>query len=530
MAEQSLFERVVGRAFNNTITRQVEVQVREELKKKASETPLIMQKEYKNFIPATTSNSAIMMYNWHRVVTIVEKLIQSNAVGKRFLEIIRDHVFGQGVEFNVSTTNEAFRPYLESANEEIRKTWQHPRNNFDAVIPTWIFEDAAYGEVAIPVETAKLTGDCWFGYLPVKNIASVNVSAFNYLDVLSIKVQNFTFKNTKRNEWKPIWQGHSETLNTVRYNSNEFEVDGDGEVKVDKKTNLPIPNLEYGRITGNVFFYRSLNTLSTIRGVGDLFHSLDQLLTFDQALIDVWNSYDTQRAVTWDMTIENGTQELIDKYAEMPLPTGNLPFVHDQRIKLEPKAPAIKVEDLSQIVRTFMVILCGSVGIPEFAMGDGSQTNVATAYEQMPTLYAKYTNRRKTWQSRLQQILRFILERKNEAGMLRNDKGEMKRFTIKELNDFMITVEFKPFERNNGSEMATMFSTLVQTLTVVKQNGWITDETAAKAARTQLTQFGVEIDEQVELADLKSERDKKAMLTGQSSSTGKPVDYTGVTR
>jgi hypothetical protein len=482
-----------------------------------------------NWVPVGGAPVQLSLANWHKCAQRNQKLSQQNGIYSRLLEIIKDNVWGLGVTVSVKAKTDEAKKYEHALRWAIDRFWRDPENNIETLLPAYIKEHAGYGEVAFPVRVNEQNGKVTLGYLPPLWIQDVQLNQNNVAEPLSLKTQNGTWKDSKKGG-KMKWIGEGHTYNVIRRNNDPYLRNDKGEVERDENK-LPIPNPDQNRLTGDIFYFRSLNNIGTARGYGDLVQVMDLCTNAEQFVYDFGEGYAIQQAYLWDLTIDGGTKKDIDAWSEMQVPVGQRFFAHNNKVHLEAKSPSLKAADATEFLRLLLRMILGSVGVPESGFADGSQTNVATAKEQMPMLYAKFNNRRSWWSGNLELVIRFVLEQANKAGKLYEyDESTKTEGVTVVLDDrifeqFDISVEFMPFERNNSDGLGATLSTLADALEQFKEQGWISSKTAAKVARNQLSTFGVDIDEKSE--DAAIAEDKKNAPVGAS---GEPIDMQDVAK
>lgn len=496
---------------------------------KAAEAPLAFGDPADGSMWRGSGNSALTPsneINYHKFLRTVERLLQTNGMFRRITEIIRDHVCGDGIERKVTARDKSLKKYEKSIHEILDEFWFDPRNNLEVNVPSYVFEDAATGEICLPVNVHE-GGYVTIGYIPPRLISNVNLIPFNSAEVHSIQVHEGsiwkTRKGGKRNPPKDYldWTGGEREFFPIRISNDMWERNTDGSIAKDEN-GIPKGNPNYGRLAGDVFYARNNNVIGSLRGVGDLFHVIDLVNYLDNAIELNLERYEIENAMVLDITVDGGAGDVANAQKEMSIPKAPVPWIHNKKISGNIIAPPQRQGDFATFMEKLTVLIGGSAGIPEFMLGYGGNTNVATAKEQAPALYAKFKNRRTRWQSILSQILRFVVERANEAGRIYETttvdgvetKGATRKLTHKELSQISIDAVFMPFERSNAQSNSEVLQSVAEAVDILVQKEHISKKTAKQIVRAQVGQMGLTIDAEDEEATIASEKANKTTVKG----------------
>jgi hypothetical protein len=482
-----------------------------------------------NYVPITGTGVPLIQLNWHRAATIMQKLIMQTGIAKRLHSAIRNYIVGEGLEWRVTTRDETLAPVIESIQEVLDAFVNHPRNNLKQRIHQIIFEHSAFGETCIPVHVDEFTGEVILRNMPVIWISEVLVNPMDADDVITLKTQQGQWKANKRMKDGGYmhWNKNEHLHNVVRYDFEQFILDDTGKVVVvtDDAGECKAINPNYGTISGDTFYFRSNNLLGSTRGWGDSFQVMDLMQALDQFLFDSANRLDMQASVVWDLEVDGNDTE-VQKWQNQPLPTGAKLFAHNKRVKLEAKSPQIKVEEFVNFIKLLRQLIAGSVGIPEYAMGYGGDTNVAT--EQAPVMNSEFNNRRTWWEQNLAFMFRFVVEQANKRGMLYaknpdpTKANETFKLTTKQLKKLEINVTFKPFNRSDLAKMSEALAALANALMAFEEQKYITHDVAMQVARQALATFGIDVSQESEEATLEDEANPTEVISEES---GEKLDY-----
>jgi hypothetical protein len=466
--------------------------------------------------------------NWLRSVERCERLVQQNGIFRRFIELITDFVHGNGFALDVAAQDDDLKD-LEPCIAAIgRETFYGNVNRVDLKLRQQIFEQTMCGETCNPLTVNPQTGAVEIGFLPPKWINSVELSPMNITDPISITIQNgvWMFEDDKGallkdgGHWKG--SGIQKKLKVLRYDREPYLRDKDGnlitEIVVNEKgepTERYKPNPHYGKLSGDVAYLRTGELIGQSRANGDGFAIIDWAIILDQIIHDVPKSRSIQRAFTIHLVLKGASQAEIDAAKNMALPTGLRPFVTNEKTELRMLNPSINIGEETELIRTLIRLTANAVGIPEYAVGDGTQTNVATAAEQAPVMWTKFMNRRKSWEAYLSTIFRYAVEQANDFGMLYRtikkdgveSKGETVRLSPEQLSRITTNVVFLPFEKSGADQTATAFKSIVDAVLLASREGkYISNETARQIVANQLATVGIKIDPEDEKRQIEKER------------------------
>jgi hypothetical protein len=457
------------------------------------------------FIPSGGAIGGVYGYNWHFVARRAEKMAVLNGIFHRLHEIIRDNVCGQGLDLDPKVKDDSpHKAILDSVIKNVN--FFGKVNRLDLAITQWVCEHILLGELPVMPNVNEKNGDIQWLYVPPRLIRDIEVNGFTN-QPLSVQLDYGLYdENTN----KMNWDDKDRFIDIIRVSFDAYMRDKNGEIIYEGE--LPKVNPNAGKLVGGIFYLRSGNVISQARGQGEGFPVMDMILEMENFQYNFAKAFALQTSITFDIEIQDADQAACDAEAKVKLPSGRVPWVHNQKKKLTFLQPTLKIEDMSNAVRTYMVQIGGSLGVPEYMMGDGSQTNVATAREQAPALYQTQV------EDLLSQMLRYFIEQKNDRKMLHDENGKEVVLTVKQLDDIDFNVKFRPFERNNLGEIAELFKSVVDTSVAAVAGKVITPELARELVHAQVQQLGVEVD---------VDRENKILgntdLTGTGAS-GQPID------
>lgn len=429
-----------------------------------------------NFITQGGGGYGIYPVDYSRQNLQAENLSQSNGFYYRVLEIACDHICGQGMSIQVETEDEALEPVVESIDKICHETFYGDVNQVDMRYYQWVFECLMSGMLCLSANENPTDGSLEFGDIPARWIQDLGQNPFNASDILWIKTQCADWatkekvieKNnnyyTARGVERKFW-GEPAVLPVIRYNREQWQRDKDGKILLEN--GLPLSNADFGRLTGEVFLLRlgSLRGQKFGKGLG--FHIHDLCIELENLIYVFRKAYEVQLNVVMHMQVKGIQQTDADKRAQMILPNAPVPLVTDENVTLNMLSPKLNPADLTELVKTLARFIAGIMGLPEFSMGDGTETNVATAAQQAPIMYQKFHRLRSTIESFFAFMLRYAVSCANDHDMLYVENGTKRKLTPNELKKIVIRVVLDPFEQNNLDNKAKALKDITDALLAV---------------------------------------------------------------
>lgn len=261
---------------------------------------------------------------------------------------------------------------------------------------------------------------------------------------------------------------------------------------------VPVTSQELSNFEGEWFKAGSemvqfcINKVSNAkRGKSDLATLLPWLRRYKDWLTDRVRINKYKGAFLWDVQLSGADKKAIDRkkmeYAYPPDP-GSV-IIHNEAEKWSTVNPEINANDAAEDGRAIKLMIAVGAQLPEHYLADGSNGNRATAAEMgLPTLL-KFQRR----QYVLRDLLRTILDRV----LLEAVKAKRLPTDIDRHYDIL----FPEIDVDDHQVLATSTQMLVSALTVAKQQGWVSDETAMR----MIFQFaGEEVDIHEELARIQA--------------------------
>jgi hypothetical protein len=206
------------------------------------------------------------------------------------------------------------------------------------------------------------------------------------------------------------------------------------------------------------------------RGKSDLATLLPWLRRYKDWLTDRVRLNKYKAAFLWDVRLQGADKKAIDRkkmeYAYPPEP-GSV-IIHNEAETWSAVKPEINANDASEDGRAIKLMIAIGAQLPEHYLADGSNGNRATAAEMgLPTLL-KFQRRQLVMRSLLRVILDRVLLEARKARRLPPQC------------DLHYDVIFPQIDVADHQMLASATQALVSALTVAKQQGWVSDETAMR--------------------------------------------------
>jgi hypothetical protein len=441
-----------------------------------------------NFIPANSGTGySLYPLNYFRACAQAERLSQANPFYHRVIEIHRDHICGQGYEIEAKATDASLADVIPCIQTLCNENWSGDINQADLRYQQWVYECNMTGMLCLTANVNHVTGFLEYGDLPARWITDLSVNPYNSSDVTSVKTQpgdwipgkkvgpisKIDINGVERKAW-----GDPTQYQVIRMNRYEWELDEKAKPRIDPETNLPIANTDYGSLTGDVFLLRTGNLRGQKFGQGDGFHIHDLCTELDQIIFLFRRAYEIQLNVVMEFNYKNVADDDLDDKAKMIVPTAPLPLATNENVSFKMHSPQLNPQDLNQLVETLGRFIAGVMGIPEFMMGNGANTNRSAGDLQTGPMYQKFNVRRKQFEYFFSFMLRYYIQEANKRGMLYHTisnadgtttKGGTAKLTKEQLKQIDINWKFLPYEKNNVKDQAMALKDLADALTALLQ-------------------------------------------------------------
>ncbi len=229
------------------------------------------------------------------------------------------------------------------------------------------------------------------------------------------------------------------------------------------------------------------------RGKSDLATLLPWLRRYKDWLTDRVRINKYKGAFLWDVRLQGADKKAVDRkkmeYAYPPEP-GSV-IIHNEAEQWNTVKPEINANEAAEDGRAIKLMLAVGAQLPEHYLSDGANGNRATASEMGLPTFLKFQRRQHILRAMLRTILDRVLLEARKAKAIAPD------------SDTHYDILFPEIDVADSQTLASATQLLVSALTVAKQEGWVSDETAMRL----LFQFaGEELDVHEEQERIRTQR------------------------
>lgn len=372
-----------------------------------------------------------------RMIEVCAWIWEGNPFARRLVTLTTDLVCGDGIQVQVRADDNRVQEVVDTFLRRNR-TKERLREMHNA--------QRLFGELALPTGLNQITGLPVLGYLDPMQIKGIAPLPDNVL-----VADKMILKDTPTEAGK--------VLNIIREDPTT------------------------GGLIGDVFFHRVNSLPNGMRGRSDLLPLLDWLDMFDQYMFAEVERIKLLSAFAWDLEVTNADEAAIKKRVkEIGKIRHGMIHGHNEKEKLEPKAPDLKMADRSEAARMLRVHIAGTMGYPISHFGD-IDSNRATIEGQNDVMTKTPTAYQKEWAGFLSLQLRFAIEQavgKNPALFSEADPA----FRI-----VMPEIAAKDIAR-----AGTVLAGVASAMDTGIANHTVSKDLALKATIAMLKQLGVEAD------------------------------------
>lgn len=410
------------------------------------------------------SNRNLSPLKQERMIEIVFYLWENNPFANWIIEIIKDFILAEGM------------PY-EARHEDVRAAlddfWYDPLNRMDLYLEKYIRELFLYGELCLPVYVAEQTGKVRLGYVDPAQIKEVVTDPENVKMIIGIILKDSAGQAGRK--IKTIIPDDAETI-----------------ISPAART------LRNSYTDGGCFFFAINNVTNSPRGRSELLSVADWLDAYEQFLFDYADKWPLLNSFVWDLTVEGGTTDEINKHLKAFTKKSGSIYGHNEKVKLSASTPDLKSIDAEAGARLFRNHILGGKSLPEHWFGGGGDVNRATSVEMGTPAFKALSSKQKYVKYIIETIFDYVIYGSRKAGYLNvNDEDVKYSVIVPELSAKDIT------------KHSTVLQQVATSLMTAELQGWIDKETARKIFAAMTAPLGVELDlEQIKTAVIE-EAEKK---------------------
>lgn len=394
-------------------------------------------------------------------------LKRRNGIAKRSIEMTTDFIVGSGISWKTFDN-----PVLD---DWLKRHWTDPINKWDTRQHERMSQWSTMGEILLPVDIGD-DGIVRLGSISPQNISNVINSDWDTNIDIEVLTQNH------RTGDKKSYGIINRNLKTGAFVGTEVDISGGISQILSVDTGQPVDGLA---------FFRVLNRdLEQSRGIGDLFAAADWLDALDVALTQATLRTQLINKFAWDVEMKTRNAKDIEKRADeiaRKQAKGPVMFnVHSDSEKWNVITPQLGAADVVEIIDTLQNYALGSLGIPHHWFVEGSSENLATAREMSTPVFRRLVRRQQMFVDLIKDILEFQRDVLLSRGWLKRSN-----YTEEQLR---IEVIGPDVQQVNKEEVAKMLLQLIESLTIAKTQGWISDFEPKYIIAELLRELGVPTD------------------------------------
>ncbi|MBA2393127.1 MAG: hypothetical protein H0V70_10325 [Ktedonobacteraceae bacterium] len=372
----------------------------------------------------------------------------ANPLAFAIIEMTTSFVLGKGVTFSAN------HPAVQSVLQDF---WHDPDNHMETRIYALCTELSLYGEQFIRFYVNAIDG-------------SVKIRQVDPSIIDQVETDPDDIETVLRFHRRPIGPSANQLGEPASMAQEQRNFEGEWFV------------------AGSEMVQFCINKVSNAkRGKSDLATLIPWLRRYKDWLTDRVRINKYKGAFLWDVQLLGADKKAIDRKKmehTVPPEPGSV-LIHNEAEIWSAIKPEINANEAAEDGRALKLMIAVGAQVPEHYLSDGSNGNKATATEMgLPTLL-KFQRRQYVMRFLLRTILDRVLKEACRAQRLAADI------------DLRYELLFPEIDVDDHQMLASSTQMLVSALTVAKQQGWVSDETAMRL----LFQFaGEEIDIHEELA------------------------------
>lgn len=416
-----------------------------------------------------------------RMQEIAYYLKVTTPFGKRIVEVISDYVVGEG-----------FKPAATDTNVQavVDRFWKDPINRISRSLRDFCDELTTFGEMCIPVTVNPVDGFVRLGYIDPQRIEAVEYGTLaGDEDDANAPQEDTAFPVAVRLR-RRIGEPEGRRLEIIH---------------VDEDTTSPT----FGQLVGQCFYEPINKAKGASRGMSELFSLADWIDVFDQMVFDYADKVRFLNAFVWHYTINGADDKTVKQWKKMltqdPPRQGGVQ-VTNEAVKIEAQTPDIKGADMSQALQTVKLYGLGGAGLPAWFFADPVDANRSTADEMTGPTGKKLTERQNQLKGFMSQVVAFVVQQAIYHGVLAETIDQTVNLQVPDL-----------LIKDLVKASATM-GAVVNSVSIMEENGYIQSKTAARACHVVLSQVGVEVDaDEFEKAQAEKEKRSTSLMPEQTN-------------
>ncbi len=402
--------------------------------------------------------AGIPRYTHGRMQRLAYDLWLTNLMGQRLIEIVTDHVVGEGVSWESSDPR---------ALAAVQGFWGDPVNQLDLRFERLVSELGIFGELLLPAAVSRFEGRVRLGYVSPRLIEEVVTDPDNCALAIGVVLQPEGGVGTPRSgkKLKTVLAGDPrEYLGAAAQRERERFRDGEA------------------------FLFQINKASDASRGASDLLAAIDWIDIYERFIFDAAERARLQNSFIYDVTLKGAGPERIAQWlAENgAAPRPSSVRVHNEKEEWRAVTPDLKGGESGAqgIAKLMRGLLLGGAGLPTHWFAQGEDVNRASAESMDQPALKKMTRRQRTVRHILQQMAEKQLEEARRAGAL---PAEALRAGVRPV---LPEISVRDTEKLSGALLQVS-----QALDTATSRGWVGDAQAGKLFAHLASQFGMEVGE-----------------------------------
>jgi hypothetical protein len=434
--------------------------VADELKRAQADMPISIgydpkNEGYRKLSGTSSSNRDLTPMTQGRMIEIAYYMYDSSAFLHRMAHMDRSFLFSEPIR-------------LESDDPDVleilKRFWNDPENKMDINFPEWSMWLGILGEQLWPVDVNPANGHVRLRYVDPAEINEVWVNPLNTMQRMQVEAMG---RNGRPGPKYAVIRSDSD-----------------------------IRSKSYDRLVGECFFITMNCPPNANRGRSDYLTLFDWFDGLERYAFNFLERAEFMLNFVWDVTMSGMNEEQIRAWLrDNPPPEPGSIRAHNENVAWAAVAPDIKATEFKSGYDMGKSFIMGSLGRPDSWFGEGGKAyqTEADIFGQVPIkdldqrqLFLKYE---------LTRILQFVVDQAVIAGRLSAEKAA-KGFRV----------QMPEISKRDLTKLVNGIPQLSTALSVARQEGWMSQETAAMMWAYVCGYLGYAIDAKAEIEKTKDEK------------------------
>jgi len=367
--------------------------------------------------------------DWHERQSGLKDALQAwreNPLAFRIVSLTTDYVVGSGIRILSGV------PWVQ---EFIQRLWAHRRNRLGMRMHRWCDELSRSGELFLVLSTNAADGMSYIREVPASRVDRVETDPDDYEMEL------------RYHEIRSVG-----------------DVDGRWWVQAEASGAERLPQV--------MLHYAINRPVGCVRGQSDLSPILGWLTHYKGWVEDRVRANRYKNAFLWQVTLKNATRDQIvakrSQYGRPPKPGSIL--ITDENEEWRTVQPELQGWDAANDGKVIRLMVAAGAGVPLHFLSEGESATRATAAEMGDPTLRHYYHRQLFFCEMLKDIVRVCVGRARAVG-----RGWG-------WSDLKLSAEVQDLTKDDNAKLATAAKTIVEALGLMKDKGWVDDETAMRIA------------------------------------------------